>query len=107
MSEVCSSIMMPNGKIYSGSSMTIEDSAVGSICGEQAVLSKVVEDGEKKIDTIVAVWVSKDYKKNGKWDVVPPCGSCRHVISKFGNPWVIIDRNSKVKLKDLYPLPVK
>ncbi len=35
MSEVCSSIRMPNGKIYTGSSMTIEGSSSGSICGEQ------------------------------------------------------------------------
>jgi len=107
MADVCSVVKMPDGKIYTGSSLAIKNSGSGSICGEQSALSNVVNDGEKKIDTIVAVWVSKDYMKNKKWNVIQPCGACRHTISHFGNPWVIISRNKKTKLSELYPMPVK
>ena len=45
--------------------------------------------------------------KSKEWDVIQPCGSCRHVISMFGNPWIIVSRSKKMKLNELYPLPVK
>lgn len=107
MSEACASLIDSEGEVHTGSSMTVEGSSSGSICAEQAALSKVVEEGKKEIKEIVTVWVSKNYNKNKKWDVISPCGNCRHVLSKFGNPWVIVSRNCKVKLKDLYPFPVK
>ena len=77
-----------------------------SICGEKSAILHRLTKGQRDIDTIVAVWISRDYKKNKKWDVIQPCGSCRHVISKFGNPWIIVSRSKKVRLKELYPMPV-
>ena len=71
---------------------------------ETGAIAKLISDGGKKFESIVAVWASKDGKK---WGVLPPCGSCRHLISLFGNPYIIIDKSKKVKLKELYQFPSK
>jgi len=108
LTEVRSVLISGEGKLYSGVNMTLTaTSSAGNTCGEQGAISNLLADGGKKINVIVAVWVSKSYKKNKQWDVIQPCGSCRHVISHFGNPWVIVSRTKKVKLNELYPLPVK
>ncbi|MBA7646403.1 Blasticidin-S deaminase [subsurface metagenome] len=96
-----------SSRIYSGINMDVKNSAGVSICGERSAISQMVSNGERKINTIVAVWISRKYKKNKKWGILPPCGICRHVISQFGNPYVIINKTQKVKLNDLYPLPFK
>lgn len=101
-------LITDTGKIYSGINMEVKSSAGASICGERSAILQMVSDGERKIRTIVAVWIeSKNYKGNKEWGILPPCGICRHVISQFGNPYVIISKTKKVKFVDLYPLPVK
>jgi len=63
----------------------------------------MVTGGATHIDTIVTV--------NGKKHVIlPPCGKCRQLIGEFGNPYIILKlhgRLVKVKLADLYPMPIK
>lgn len=95
------------GKIFSGINMEVKSSAGASICGERSAIMQMISHGEREIKVIVAVWISRGYNKNKNWGILPPCGICRHVISQFGNPYVIINKNKKVKLSDLYPLPVK
>jgi cytidine deaminase len=63
----------------------------------------MVSEGEGNIETIVAVSSNRNYS------VLPPCGKCRQFISEFGNPYVIVEVNGKlkkVKLSELCPLPV-
>ena len=100
-------IITNSGKIFSGVNLEVKSSAGASICGERSAIMHMISQGEKNINTIVAVWISRDYKKNKRWGILPPCGICRHVISQFGNPYVIVNKTQKVKLKYLYPLPVK
>lgn len=95
------------GKIYSGINMEVKSSAGASICGERSAIMQMVSQGERNIKTIVAVWIENRKECDKYWGILPPCGICRHVISQFGNPWVIISKTKKVKLSDLYPLPVK
>ncbi len=102
-SSVASVLRTKSGKIFQGVNIEIECSAPCSICAEYAAIGTMVSEGEEKIDTIVAV----SYKDGGH--VLPPCGKCRQFISEFGNPYVIVQIEKelkKVKLNELYPLPV-
>jgi cytidine deaminase len=102
-SSVSSVLRTRNGKIFEGVNIEIECSAPCSICAEYAAIGTMVSQGEDKIETIVAY----SHKKGGY--VLPPCGKCRQFIAEFGNPYVIVkgDRKlKKVRLSELYPLPV-
>ena len=105
--NLAGAIITSSDKTYSGINMHVFSSGSLSICGERAAISQMVSDGEREINTVVAVWISRRYKKNKSWGILPPCGVCRQAISQFGNPWVIISKTKKVKFKDLYPLPYK
>jgi len=99
---VGSALITSKGKSYKGVNIHSKTSGPTSICAETAAIAQMVSDGERKIKAIVALWV------DGKeWDVLPPCGACRHIISQFGDPWVIISKTEKTQLSDLYPLPAK
>ena len=100
--KVGSALITSKGRIYRGINIHSKTSGPTSICAETAAIAQMVSDGERKMKTIVAVWID-----GRKWDVSQPCGACRHIISQFGNPWVIISKTKKTKLSDLYPLPVK
>jgi cytidine deaminase len=99
-SGVASVLTTSSGRIFQGINIEIEASAPSSICAEYAAIGTMVTEAENSIDTIVAV--------NTKGRVIPPCGKCRQFISEFGNPYVIVEIDSKLKktrLIDLYPLP--
>jgi cytidine deaminase len=100
--SVGSALITGKGKVYKGVNIHSKTSGPTSICAETAAIAQMVSDGERRIKAIVALWVD-----GKKWDVLPPCGACRHIISQFSNPWVIITKTRKTKLSDLYPLPVR
>jgi len=103
ISTVAAVLKTRNNKIFSGVNIEIECSAPCSICAEYAAIGTMVSEGEAQIDTIVAVWC------DDKCSILPPCGKCRQLISEFGDPYVIVEANNKVKkakLSELYPLPV-
>jgi cytidine deaminase len=102
-SSVASVLRTRGGKVFEGVNIDIECSAPCSICAEYAAIGTMVSQGEDEIETIVAY----SYKKGGY--VLPPCGKCRQFIGEFGNPYVIVnvDRKlKKVKFNEIYPLPV-
>jgi len=104
ISSVSAVLKTKNHKIFSGVNIEIECSAPCSICAEYAAIGAMVTEGEKEIDTIVAV----NLWETG-YSILPPCGKCRQLISEFGNPYVIVDvegEQKKVRLGELYPLPV-
>lgn len=91
------------GNIYLGVNIHSLTSSPTSIDAEQNAMGNMVTNGEKNIESIVAI-----HNPKGKNLIIfQPCGTCRHIMSQFGNPYVIIDMDYKVKLSDLYPLPVK
>lgn len=103
ISTVAAVLKTINNKIFSGVNIEIECSAPCSICAEYAAIGTMVSEGGKEIDTIVAVLCKNEHF------ILPPCGKCRQFISEFGNPYVIVEINhklKKVKLSELYPLPV-
>jgi cytidine deaminase len=93
--SVGSSLKAKSGRIYSGVNIRSRWSPPTSICAETGAISQMVTNNEENIDTIVAVHEGK---------IIPPCGACRHIISQFGNPFVIISNNKKVKISELYPI---
>jgi cytidine deaminase len=99
-SSVGAALITSSGRIFQGVNIDIESSAPCSICAEYAAIGTMVSEGEQVIDAIVAV--------NYKGQTIPPCGRCRHFISEFGNPYVIVETDGglkKSRLSDLYPLP--
>jgi len=105
--DLAGALITNSGKIFTGINMDVKSSSGASTCGERSAILHMLSQGEKEINTMVAVWISRDYKKNGEWGILPPCGICRHVMNQFGNPWVIISKTEKVKLRDLFPLGEK
>jgi cytidine deaminase len=101
-STVSAALRTANNKIFHGVNIEIECSAPCSICAEYAAIGTMISEGEEEIETIVAISC-----KN--FSIIPPCGKCRQFISEFGDPYVIVEiegKMKKAKLRELYPLPV-
>jgi cytidine deaminase len=102
-SSVAAALRTKSGRVFVGVNIEIEASSPCSICAEYAAIGTMVTEGENKIETIVAI----NRRENG-YRILPPCGKCRQFISEFGNPYVILEMNGKLKktrLSDLYPAP--
>jgi cytidine deaminase len=102
-SSVAAVLRTKSNKIFRGVNIEVECSAPCSICAEYAAIGTMVSEGEGEIEAIVAF----AYKNGGR--VLPPCGQCRQFISEFGDPYVIVEVDRKLKklrLSELYPLPV-
>lgn len=96
--KVGAAVLTESGRIYEG--VNVENSAYpDSICAERTAIFTAVSNGEKKFQAIAVV------TKNGG----TPCGSCRQVMSEFGEDILVIiaDENEKIlmekKLSDLLP----
>lgn len=101
-SSVGCALMSSSGKVYGGINLHNLASSPASIDAEEGAIDQMITQGERKILTIVSI-----HKRGKKIDVFQPCGHCRQAISQFGNPFVIISKSKKVKLSDLYPIPIK
>jgi cytidine deaminase len=102
-SSVGAALRTKGGKVFCGVNIEVEGSAPCSICAEYAAIGTMVAEGEDEIKTIVAVSSGRDYS------VIPPCGKCREFIGEFGDPYVIVkidEKLRKVKLSELHPLSV-
>lgn len=95
-SDVSCCLVTSKGSIFTGVDL---EGFISNVCAESSAISNMVKAGEgkEKIATVVALYESPNYKS---YLILPPCGACRHNMSKFGNPWVIISKTKKVKLKD-------
>lgn len=100
--DVGAALLTPKGNIFRGV-CTGFYCGIGS-CGEYQAVGSMISNGEKEIKKIVAVWYDEDSKK---YEVIPPCGKCREMISqackKNKNTEVIISESKKVKLSELMP----
>ena len=102
---VACAIRGKSGKIYSG----INIKTSHSICAEQVAIGQAFANGERELETIVAVKLERD----GNPRVVSPCGLCRYTFDKLNldcNVIVEDEKNGatiKVKAADLLPYPYK
>lgn len=89
--KVGAALLTQSGKIYTG--CNIENAAYPvSCCAERVAIFKAISAGEKDF-TEMAVVADTDRP-------VPPCGSCRQVMSEFFKPTMSVhltNLNSKVK----------
>ncbi len=108
LSDVFSLFITEKGDEFYGAD--IEKLASGSgICAETSAISNMIlaGKGNAKLKTVLALYDYMPKHKKNDYVILPPCGTCRHNLSKFGNPWVIVSKTKKVRLVELYPLPFK
>jgi len=106
ISDVFSIIITEDGKEFHG--VDIEKLASGSgICAETSAISNMIlaGKGESKLKVVLAIYDYFPKYKKDDYILAPPCGTCRHNLNKFGNPWVFVSKTKKTRLKELYPLP--
>jgi cytidine deaminase len=106
LSSVSAGLRTDRGNEYFGLDVEPENLSTVGICAEFSAIGTMVTNGEKNIDTIVAVC----YKGGYKYHVLAPCGKCREFAKIFGNPYFIVRAGrkatdlKKLKLSDLMPL---
>lgn len=84
--KVGAAVLTAAGNVYTG--CNIENSAYSvSNCAERTAVFKAVSEGERDIKAVAVV--------ADQSTPTTPCGSCRQVISEFGNDIEIIMANLK------------
>jgi cytidine deaminase len=91
-----------SGKIYAAIHL---DAAVGrvAVCAEMIALGMAVAAGDGRVEAIVAV------TRHGEdeWEILPPCGMCRELLSDYAPRAQVIvpgvDGPVRVVLTDLLP----
>jgi cytidine deaminase len=107
-SDVVSILITESGDEFHGAD--IEGLASGSgVCAETSAITNMIlaGKGNSKLKLVFALYEYPPKYNKDEYLILPPCGTCRHNLSKFGNPWVIVSKTKKVKLNELYPLPFK
>ncbi len=103
---VGAALRLRSGKVFTGIHLEANVGRV-AVCAEAVALGRAVtESGSSDIDTIVAVYHTRD----GDVSVVAPCGMCREMISDYApGAWVIMpgDDGASVKQPILDLLPGK
>lgn len=91
--ELSAALRAGSGRIYT--SLQVE-SSVGNcdLCAEWGAIAAALTKGERKFDSIVSV---RFFPEHGRCFVVPPCGTCRELISDLGPVYVILSNGSCLK----------
>ncbi len=106
ISGVSAGLVTSKGNEFFGLCIDARTATVG-ICAEYSAIGAMVTNGEKEIETIVAV----NHRTETRFGILPPCGKCRDFIRAFGDPYVILQHGrragdaKKVKLSELVPAP--
>ncbi len=89
--HVAAALRTKSGRVFTAVHL---DTYVGccAICAEAAVVAKAASEGERELDTIVAV----RYRGRGEPKIVSPCGICRELLNDYGDPKVIYSNNGSV-----------
>lgn len=103
MHEVAAALRTRSGKVFAGINIKAR-MRFADACGEVAALCTMVGAGHRDPEIIVAMWGDG----RGGYDLMPPCGRCRELISDFDpETWVIVgtlEQPFKVKVAELLPL---
>ena len=82
--KVGAAVLTAKGNIYTG--CNIENSAYSVCnCAERTAIFKAISEGEQDIEAVAVV--------ADQSEPTTPCGSCRQVISEFGNDIEVIMTN--------------
>jgi len=71
-------ILGKNGKIYQGASIRRKN-ASSSTCAERMALDSAIFDGCFDYELLVTIGY---HRNSSKKEVVPPCGTCRQILSE-------------------------
>ncbi|WP_366924137.1 cytidine deaminase [Metallumcola ferriviriculae] len=72
---VGAAVLTKSGKVFTG--CNVENASYGSTtCAERTAIAKAVSEGEREFSAIAIVCGSGEY--------CSPCGSCRQIITEFG-----------------------
>jgi len=91
ISPVGCALRTTKGEIYVGLSIRSEASRPCSTCAEYPAIGAMHTAGDAEIDTIVSVHMDGRIKS--------PCGRCRELMRLFGNPYVIVQNGTAVKVQ--------
>ena len=103
---VGAAVRMVSGRVFTGIHI---EATIGrmTICAEATALGGALSQGERDIDTIVAVAHPHAHEAATEGWVTPPCGMCRELIKDYGpHAHVIVPGVAaleKVPVADLLP----
>lgn len=95
--HVGAALLCSDGSVYTG--CNIENSAFGvTICAERVAIFKAVSEGKTDFEKI-AIMGGRDGVIE---DFCPPCGSCRQVMTEFGDlkKFKILLANAEDEIKE-------
>jgi cytidine deaminase len=98
LSTVGCALRTKDGKIFKGVSIEPRHSGPCHSCAEYSAIGTMLTESDYQIETIVAV--------GEEGTILPPCGRCREMLKEFRNPYVIMQKDSKlfkVKLDEIIP----
>ncbi|MBI2931621.1 MAG: cytidine deaminase [Planctomycetes bacterium] len=86
--HVAAAVRTRSGRVFTALHL---DTYVGrcSICAEAAAVARAATEGDRELDTIVAV----RFRGRGQPRVVSPCGACRELLADYGDPLIIYSNN--------------
>jgi cytidine deaminase len=100
--KVAAALRTRSGEVFSGINIAAR-MPFADVCGEVAALCAMVAAGHREPEVIVAI--HRD--GGGPFELFPPCGRCRELISDFDlDTWVIVgklEQPFKVKIAELLP----
>lgn len=107
---VAASIRGQDGRIWTGLHL---GTTVGrlSVCAEAVALGRALLEGDRGIDTIVAVRHPKPDEADRELAVVPPCGACREMFLDHCPDALVIVPGAgglvKLPIRELLPVPYR
>ncbi len=99
VSDVISILTTEKGDTFYG--VDIENLAPGSgVCAETSAITNMIlaGKGNEKIKTVLALYDYGPKYKKDDYKILPPCNKCRINLKKFGNPYVFVSKNEKMRL---------
>lgn len=76
---VGAALLAENDKVYTGCNIENASYTPGS-CAERTAINKAVSEG---IKDFIAIAIVGGYENSSDFDICPPCGVCRQVMSEF------------------------
>lgn len=98
--KVGAAVLGADGGVFAG--CNVENSSYGlSVCAERNAVAAAVAGGEKSVVAVVVATQSAEPS--------PPCGTCRQVLSEFGDPLIVLVNNEgheeRLHLNEIFPRP--
>ncbi|HLG42206.1 MAG TPA: hypothetical protein VI643_02490, partial [Planctomycetota bacterium] len=91
--EIAAALLAGSGRVYT--SVQVESSVGNSdLCAEWGAISAALTGGECEFESIVSV---RYFPERQGCYVVPPCGTCRELLSDLGEVHVILSNGSSLK----------